>query len=274
MIDAPRSVADVRTIGRHDGDARTLAFPLLNECILEVVHTMAHMNGNPARGRARIRWAWKAVGLLIVSYALALATGEAGGGSRIPAESASIAPVVPGGRLGEYRHGTFPSRGKRTHAGVDIVAPCGTPVRAVEEGRIVDRIRTRSDPDFSSLGYMAIVEHPASVTGRVFYSLYLHLQSPPQPDEHVARGQELGRVGVTGRTTGCHLHLEIRYFRGRVSPRWKNIYGPGDQRESSYFRDNWEDPVAFIARLPGEPTAASGVPDRTSALRPRRLDAS
>jgi murein DD-endopeptidase MepM/ murein hydrolase activator NlpD len=229
--------------------------------------TTAHMNGHPSRVRARMRSAWKAIGVLSAAYALALGAGEAGGGSRTPAESAAVASVVPGGRLGEYRHGTYPSRGKRTHAGVDIVAPCGTPVRAVEEGRIVDRIRSRSDPDFSSLGYMAIVEHPSSVTGRVFYSLYLHLQSPPKPDEHVARGQELGRVGVTGRTTGCHLHFEVRYFRGRVSPRWKNIYGPGDQRELPHFRDDWEDPVAFIARLPGEPTAASGLPDRTSASR-------
>ena len=167
-------------------------------------------------------------------------------------DRAAVEPIVPGGRPGEYRHGTYPSRGNRTHAGVDIVAPCGTPIRALEEGRIVDRIRSRSDPDFRSLGYMAIVEHPASITGRVFYSLYLHLQSPPEPDERVARGEVLGRVGATGRATGCHLHLEVRYFRGRVSPRWNHIYGPGDQRDSPYFRENWEDPLELVAQLRGE----------------------
>jgi murein DD-endopeptidase MepM/ murein hydrolase activator NlpD len=228
---------------------------------------MEHVNGNPGRVRACGRSTVKTVGVLTALYALVLGAGEAGGGSQVPAASASVAPVVPGGRLGEYRHGTYPSRGKRTHVGVDIVAPCGTPVRAVEEGRILDRIRSRSDPDFSSLGYMVIVEHPASVTGRVFYSLYLHLQSPPKAGERVARGEELGRVGATGRATGCHLHLEVRYFRDRVSPRWKHIYGPGDQRESPHFRDNWEDPVAFIARLPGEPTTTSSVPGTGSTSR-------
>jgi murein DD-endopeptidase MepM/ murein hydrolase activator NlpD len=96
---------------------------------------------------------------------------------------------------------------------------------------------------------MLIVEHPATLTGRVFYTLYLHLQSPPAQTEHIAQGAELGRVGTTGRATGCHLHFEVRYFRDRVSPLWSNIYGPGDQRASRHFHENWEDPVMFLARL-------------------------
>lgn len=166
-----------------------------------------------------------------------------------PVESTSIQSVVPGGRLGEFRHGTYPSLGKRTHMGVDIVAPCGTPVRALETGVIVDQIDSRSDPDFPSLGYMVIVEHPASLVGRIFYSLYLHLQSPPEAIHRVARGEDLGRVGATGHATGCHVHFEIRHFRNRVSPLWGNIYAPGDQHEARYVRDNWEDPVTFIAHL-------------------------
>src|SRR5262245_49658698 len=92
-------------------------------------------------------------------------------------DEAAISRVVPDGHLGEYRHGTYPSRGARTHVGVDIVAPCGTPIRAAAMGTIVDQIRSSSDPDFGSLGYMVIVEHPATLTGRAFYTLYLHLQS-------------------------------------------------------------------------------------------------
>jgi murein DD-endopeptidase MepM/ murein hydrolase activator NlpD len=173
-----------------------------------------------------------------------------------PTQAEAVAVVVPGGRLGQYRHGTYPSSGKRTHVGVDIVAPCGTPVRAFEEGRVVDRIQSSAEPDFSSLGYMLILEHPATTTGRVHYSLYLHLKSPPIQAEEVARGDELGHVGATGHATGCHLHLEVRYFRERVSPRWKNIYGPGDQRGARHLLENWEDPVTFIARLEaGQPTA-------------------
>jgi murein DD-endopeptidase MepM/ murein hydrolase activator NlpD len=165
---------------------------------------------------------------------------------------AAIRRVVPGARLGEYRHGTYPSQGNRTHVGVDVVAPCGTPIRTPAAGTIVDRIRSRSDPDFASLGYMVIVEHPASLTGRVFYTLYLHLESPPVRAERVERGDEVGRVGATGRATGCHVHLEVRYFPDRVSPLWQHIYGPGDQRQATHFRENWADPVSFLAGLDRE----------------------
>jgi murein DD-endopeptidase MepM/ murein hydrolase activator NlpD len=176
-------------------------------------------------------------------------------GDTAPNEAASIRDVVPGGHIGQYRHGTYPSRGLRTHMGVDIVA-CGTLIKAPAVGTIVDAIRTMSEPDFESLGYMLIVQHPATLTDRVFYTLYLHLQAPPVQAERVERGAELGQVGATGRATGCHLHLEVRYFRDRVSPIWGNIYGPGDQRASRHFHENWEDPVTFLARLAREhPTA-------------------
>ena len=211
----------------------------------------------------------RALGALGSLCALAFALGVANGATkprtqdRASTDGATVTAVVPRGRLGEYRHGTYPSLGKRTHVGVDIVAPCGTPIQALEEGRVVDRIRSRSDADFSSLGYMVILEHPARITGRVFYSLYLHLQAPPELDEHVARGEVLGRVGATGRATGCHLHLEVRYFPDRVSRRWNHIYGPGDQRESPHFRENWEDPVAFIARLSGDRRPAAALDGRS-----------
>jgi murein DD-endopeptidase MepM/ murein hydrolase activator NlpD len=185
------------------------------------------------------------------------ASGAAAPGAASDA-TAGLGRVVPGGRLGEYRHGTYPARGRRTHVGVDIVAPCGTPILAPEAGTIVDQVRSRSDPDFASFGYMVIVEHPAALTGRVFWTLYLHLQSEPVRAERVDRGDELGRVGATGRATGCHLHLEVRYFRGRVSARWQHIYGPGDQRRSRHFRESWADPVTFLARLERDRPAASG----------------
>jgi murein DD-endopeptidase MepM/ murein hydrolase activator NlpD len=196
------------------------------------------------------------IAAVICGAGAALATSRVAAPGRAAEGGAGALAVVPGGRLGEYRHGTYPSSGNRTHMGVDITAPCGTPVRALEAGTVVDRIPSRSDPDFRSLGYMVILKHPESITGRVFYSLYLHLQAPPVPAEHVARGEELGRVGATGRATGCHLHLEVRYFRDRVSSLWKNIYGPGDQRTSRHFRENWEDPVTFAARLERERQAA------------------
>ena len=195
------------------------------------------------------------VGAFSRSAAVTAASGTGPVGSAAD-QAATIGRVVPGGHLGHYRHGTYPSQGDRTHVGVDIVAPCGTPIRAPAAGTVVDQIRSSSDRDFESLGYMMIMEHPATLTGRRFYTLYLHLQSPPVHAEHIADGAELGRVGATGRATGCHLHFEVRYFRDRVSPLWKNIYGPGDQRASRPFHENWADPVTFLARLPRKHPAA------------------
>jgi len=216
---------------------------------------VAPRNGAPGRSAIAARIALGVVtAIALVAGVAAMSPGAA------TAPSAGILAVVPGSHLGEYRHGTYPSSGKRTHVGVDVVAPCGAPVLAPAAGTIVDRIASRTDPDFQSLGYMAIVEHPATSNGRVFYSLYLHLQAPPAPVEHVERGEQLGRVGATGRATGCHVHVEIRYFRDRVSPLWKNIYGPGDQRASRHFRENWEDPVTFIARLERERKAPESQP--------------
>lgn len=161
--------------------------------------------------------------------------------------------VVPNGEPGPFRHGTYPSLGDRTHVGLDILAPCGTPVYPLADGRVVDFITASTDRDWNSLGYMLIVEHPNSLTGRVFYTMYLHLQEPPSvihaatPD--VSRDAPIGRVGNTGNTRGtCHLHFEVRYFKERYHRNWGNIYGPGDQRNSPVFKSGWEDPILFLER--------------------------
>jgi hypothetical protein len=156
-------------------------------------------------------------------------------------------PVVPGGELGRFRHGTYPSLGDRTHAGVDIVAPCETNVYPLANGRVVDLISEPTDRDWKTLGYMVMVEHPESMTGRVFYTLYLHLLDSPRTRGDVIRDVPIGRVGNTGNTGGtCHLHFEVRYFKERYHPSWGNIYGPGDQRESKVFKNAWEDPLWFV----------------------------
>nr|MCU0733174.1 hypothetical protein [Hyphomonas sp.] len=52
--------------------------------------------------------------------------------------------IVPNGRIGVYAHGTYPSEGDRTHAGVDIPAPCKTSgVLAWREGVIIDLIDSK-----------------------------------------------------------------------------------------------------------------------------------
>jgi hypothetical protein len=159
--------------------------------------------------------------------------------------------VVPNATLGEFRHGTFPSLGNRTHVGVDLVAECGTAIYAFEDGKVIDSIDKSTNIHFNSLGYMVLIEHSVLLEGRKFYTIYLHMQEPPNVvvGDSVIGGQtKIGKVGSTGRSDGCHTHFEIRYFSSRLS-KWGNIYGLGDKRLSRYFKENWVDPLKFISNL-------------------------
>lgn len=174
-------------------------------------------------------------------------------------------PVVPDARLGELRHGTYPSPGigNWTHAGVDLVAPCGRDIFAFADGKVIDAIYNDRDTNFSTLGHMVLLEHPATLTGKPFYTLYLHMQMPPRVKvgQQVNGGKTiLGKVGRTGRAFGCHTHFEIRYFNTRLS-NWGNIYGPGDQRGTDYFIQNWDDPITFFERYPIGLTSSEQKPD-------------
>jgi hypothetical protein len=86
------------------------------------------------------------------------------------------------------------------HPGIDIAAPLGTPVRAVAAGRVVFAGRD------SSGAVVVEIEHLPNVI-----SLYGHLQDPPavKVGDAVVTGEVLGDVGVTGVTTGPHLHFAI-----------------------------------------------------------------
>ncbi|WP_194185847.1 peptidoglycan DD-metalloendopeptidase family protein [Prosthecochloris ethylica] len=166
--------------------------------------------------------------------------------------SAEPNPVVPNATVGEFRHGTHPSLGNYTHPGVDLVAPCGSDIFAFADGVVTDIISATNDHNFSTLGYMVIVKHPASLIGMEFYTLYIHMQEPPLVGigQKVNGGETiLGKIGDTGKSFGCHTHFEIRYFPSRYSA-WGNIYGRGNQQNSAYFQNNWEDPVDFFNMYP------------------------
>ena len=94
----------------------------------------------------------------------------------------------------------FGPRGSSFHDGVDIAAPEGTPIRAVEHGEVIysDQLR--------GYGNMVIVRHEGGIV-----SVYAHNQMNLVRDgQQVARGEIIARVGSTGRVTGPHLHFEIR----------------------------------------------------------------
>ena len=163
--------------------------------------------------------------------------------------------VVAGATLGEFRHGTYPSIGDRTHVGVDLLAPCDTPVQSYADGVVIDLIDTEEDRDFKSLGYMVLVHHKNIDDRRPVATLYLHLNEKPlvKKNQNITLGHIIGKVGNTGFVIGesCHLHFEVRHFMTRynMSDGWRAIYGQGDQRNTTVFKRDWSDPQHLLEGL-------------------------
>lgn len=94
----------------------------------------------------------------------------------------------------------FGPRGTTFHDGVDIAAPEGTPIRAVDRGEVIysDQLR--------GYGNLVIIRH-----GNGFTSVYAHNRvNLVREGQSVSRGEIVAEVGSTGRVSGPHLHFEIR----------------------------------------------------------------
>lgn len=86
------------------------------------------------------------------------------------------------------------------HSGVDISIDRSTPVKAVADGVVI------MSGYKGAYGKVVVVDH-----GNGFETVYGHLsQISAKPGEKVCRGEIVGNVGSTGRSTGPHLHFEVR----------------------------------------------------------------
>jgi murein DD-endopeptidase MepM/ murein hydrolase activator NlpD len=114
----------------------------------------------------------------------------------------------------------WPARGKltsgygrrwgRMHRGIDIAAPIGTPVYAAADGVVVDA-------GWNSGGYGNLVEirHSDGTTTRYGHNSRIRVATGQQ----VRQGQQIADMGSTGRSTGSHVHFEIRpQGAGAVNP--------------------------------------------------------
>jgi murein DD-endopeptidase MepM/ murein hydrolase activator NlpD len=102
----------------------------------------------------------------------------------------------------------FGPRGTSSHDGIDIGAPEGTPIRAIEKGEVIysDQLR--------GYGNIIIVRHTGG-----FISVYAHNEANlVREGQAVSRGEVIARVGNTGRVTGPHLHFEIRKNNAAQDP--------------------------------------------------------
>jgi len=101
---------------------------------------------------------------------------------------------------------------RRFHRGIDIVADRGTPILAPADGLVA---RASRAPDY---GKMIDLSH-----GFGYVTRYGHMSEIlVRPGQSVRRGDVIGRVGSTGRSTGPHLHYEVFRDGRRVNP-WKYL---------------------------------------------------
>lgn len=103
----------------------------------------------------------------------------------------------------------MPGQALRNHQGVDIAAPQGTGVFVAAEGAVF-----RTGYDAAGYGRFIEIRHPNGMT-----TLYGHLSRlDVASGDRVAGGQRIGLVGSTGRSTGPHLHFEVRRGDRQVNP--------------------------------------------------------
>jgi murein DD-endopeptidase MepM/ murein hydrolase activator NlpD len=112
---------------------------------------------------------------------------------------------------------TFGDRWGKPHEGIDLAAPTGTAVYAADSGQVLyagDAVR--------GYGNMVVVQHRSDLLTVYAHGSVLLVRT----GDRIAAGQEIARVGQTGRATAPHLHFEVR--RGQVP----------------------QDPLRFLPRLP------------------------
>ena len=121
----------------------------------------------------------------------------------------SVAPLESYRMSSDYGMRTHPVLGRRQgHKGVDMAAPSGTPVYATADG-VVSRASR-----FSSYGNFISIEHGGSLQTR-----FAHLSGYAVSEgQRVHKGDLIGYVGSTGRSTGPHLHYEVRVDGEAVNP--------------------------------------------------------
>ncbi len=118
-------------------------------------------------------------------------------------------------RYGCTGYPTNPRRGscKHFHDGLDVVGPKGTKVKASADGFVA--YVGWSPWDDGARAYIVVIGHAGG-----YETVYAHLQPKPKvrAGQKVKRGQVVGTIGLTGRTTGPHVHWEVRKNGTNMNP--------------------------------------------------------
>ena len=117
--------------------------------------------------------------------------------------------VVTKSTLEKPFEGQISQRFYRFHKGIDLISPVGTLIKPIADGVV-------KEVSFGRFGYghSVLIEHSNGLT-----SLYAHLKNIyVDVDNSVDKDTEIGTVGMTGWTTGPHLHLEIYQDGKMINP--------------------------------------------------------
>jgi len=136
-------------------------------------------------------------------------------GDRLRAEQLRLATIPSGLPVLGYqtagfgiRRNPFGEGGSEFHEGMDIAVEFGTPVSATADGVVF-----WAGP-YSGYGNMVAIYHANGITSR-----YGHLSRVSvQPGQRIKRGEQIGYAGSTGRSTGPHVHYELRINDQPVDP--------------------------------------------------------
>ncbi len=95
------------------------------------------------------------------------------------------------------------------HPGVDLRAPLGTAIYSMADGTIVE-----VEKMLVGYGHFVRIAHDGTIS-----TLYAHLdQVSVKPGQKVVKGETIGTVGLTGWSTGAHLHFEVYQGERSVNP--------------------------------------------------------
>jgi len=103
----------------------------------------------------------------------------------------------------------FGNRSGRHHDGIDIGARKGTPIVAAAGGKVMF-----SGWGPTGYGLMIIIKHKNNLTTVYAHNAYIHVHK----NQMVKQGQRIASVGSTGRSTGPHLHFEVRNDSNPMNP--------------------------------------------------------
>jgi murein DD-endopeptidase MepM/ murein hydrolase activator NlpD len=106
------------------------------------------------------------------------------------------------------RRNPFGGGGTEDHEGQDIAAPYGAPIQATADGLVV-YAATRA-----GYGNIVVIYHGNGLTTRFGHMSQIGVEA----GQRVKRGDEIGKVGSTGRSTGPHCHYEVRQNNVALDP--------------------------------------------------------